>query len=84
MRRASQQSSTIGDMSPLESGDADVKENIWIDHATEDELAAPSKPPRITPRNSLARIPSPTSLNPTPHANVRNTDLINGVMADHL
>lgn len=65
---------SFGVMSSLESGDSDLKENIWIDSATEDELATATKPPRITPRNSLARTPSPTSLNPTPHADVRDPD----------
>ena len=60
-------------MSSIGRGKADLKENIRSDSGTEDELSAPTKLSRVAPRNSLAGRPSPTSLNPTPHANVRDT-----------
>ena len=60
-------------MSSMDRGEEDLKENIRVDSGTEDELSVPTKLSRVTPRNSLAGKPSPTSLNPTPHANVRDT-----------
>lgn len=60
-------------MSSMDRGEDDLKENIKVDSGTEDELSVPTKLSGVTPRNSLAGKPSPTSLNPTPHANVRDT-----------
>ena len=60
-------------MSSMDRGEGNLKENIKVDPGTEDELSVPTKLSRVTPRNSLAGNPSPTSLNPTPHANVRDT-----------
>ncbi|KAK3172776.1 hypothetical protein OEA41_006101 [Lepraria neglecta] len=55
----------------MDRGEDDIRENIRVESGTEDELSVPTKLSRVTPRNSLAGKPSPTSLNPTPHANLR-------------
>ncbi|MCJ1274502.1 hypothetical protein MMC21_002298 [Puttea exsequens] len=52
----------------MDSEETDSKENVWFDVGTEDELMAPAKLSRVTPRNSIAGKASPK---PTPHANLR-------------
>ena len=54
---------------------SDTKENIVIDSGTEDELSAPSKLFRVTPRNSVAGQANPIGLDPTSYANVSNIRL---------
>ncbi|KAL2037911.1 hypothetical protein N7G274_009386 [Stereocaulon virgatum] len=58
-------------MSSIDREEADLKGNTSVDPGTEDELSAPTKLSRVTPRNSRAGRTSPTSPNPTPHANLR-------------
>lgn len=63
---------TTQNMSMFYKTVSDTKENIAIDSGTEDELTAPSKLFRVTPRNSVAGQASPIGLDPTPYANVSN------------
>lgn len=54
----------------MDHGDADLKQNAWIDAGTEDELSISSKLSRVTPRSSVAGRASLTAQKPTPHATV--------------
>ena len=69
-------------MSSLYKTVSDTKENLRIDSGTEDELSAPSKPFRVTPRNSIAGQASPTGRDPTPYTNVSDPGLDGGAHAN--
>lgn len=69
-------------MSLFYKTESDTKENLRVDSGTEDELSAPSKLCRVTPRNSIAGQASPTGRDPTPYTNVSNPGLDGGAYAN--
>ena len=62
-------------MPPMDMRGTDYKENVRVDSGTEDELSVPTKLSHVTPRSSVAGKTSPV-LNLTPHANVRDCNLM--------
>lgn len=54
---------------------SDTKKNIRVDSGTDDELSAPSKLFRVTPRKYAAGQASPIGHDPTPYAKVSNPGL---------